>query len=213
MDKLTPGILMKMCKEGNLPPQLYLQAHQSKSIPEARGERLRLMLNDGEYMINGVFKPSEAQKAIDGFKRYCVLCITQYEITPTQAGKTFLVVDRALSWNRARSQRKALRISTNTLRSILGRITFLGDTQQINLLPLPATAPLSKKRKPNHKRIKQQLRRRQRQQLLPSLSQQTYIRSISFLPIRITGPSRPVSLIRVTCVPGRTSVVKVSCST
>lgn len=95
MDKLTPGILMKMCKEGNLPPQLYLQAHQSKSIPEARGERLRLMLNDGEYMINGVFKPSEAQKAIDGFKRYCVLCITQYEITPTQAGKTFLVVDRA----------------------------------------------------------------------------------------------------------------------
>lgn len=95
MDKLNPGILMDVCKSGNLPAEIFLQAHQSKSISESHGERLRLMLNDGKYMINGVFKPNEQQPAIDKFKRYCVLKITQYEITPTQAGKNFLVVDRA----------------------------------------------------------------------------------------------------------------------
>ncbi|KAH3666257.1 hypothetical protein OGAPHI_004446 [Ogataea philodendri] len=92
---LSPGIILNICKDGATPDVLYLQAHQAKSIPEATGERLRLMLNDGQYAINGVFKPSEAQNAIENFKRYCILKITQYEITPTNNGKIFLVVDRA----------------------------------------------------------------------------------------------------------------------
>lgn len=95
MDKIVPGSLLKLCKEGSLPSELYLQAHQSKSIRDDNCERLRLMLNDGENMINGVFKPNDEQSTIDNFKRFSVLKITRYEITPTQAGKTFLVLDRA----------------------------------------------------------------------------------------------------------------------
>ncbi|KAG7832377.1 hypothetical protein KL942_001111 [Ogataea angusta] len=92
---LKPGVILSICRDGVMPDALYLQAHQAKSIPESTGERLRLMLNDGQYAINGVFKPSEAQNAIENFKRYCILKITQYEITPTNNGKIFLVVDRA----------------------------------------------------------------------------------------------------------------------
>ncbi|VEU23153.1 DEKNAAC104055 [Brettanomyces naardenensis] len=95
MDKITNGIILKVCKDGKLPPVLYLQAHQSKTITEPNGDRLRLMLNDGTYMINGVFKPNDDQSSIEDFKRYCILKITQYEITPTSTGKNFLVVDRA----------------------------------------------------------------------------------------------------------------------
>ncbi|ODV82930.1 hypothetical protein CANARDRAFT_214967 [[Candida] arabinofermentans NRRL YB-2248] len=95
MDYLKPGIILEMYKGASQPNPLYLQAHQHKSIPEGSGERLRLMVNDGKFSVNGVFKPSPEQDTIEGFKRFCILKITQYELTPTNNGKSFLVVDKA----------------------------------------------------------------------------------------------------------------------
>ncbi|GME85389.1 unnamed protein product [Ambrosiozyma monospora] len=96
MDKLQPGQLFKLCQPNPIyPSTIYLQAHQSKTLPDPNGERLRLMLNDGQYAINGIFKPSPEKPHLDNFLRYSVLEITNYEITPTAHGKVFIVIDDA----------------------------------------------------------------------------------------------------------------------
>lgn len=92
MDKMVPGSIAKIFTENDTSTPLVLQTHQSKAMNDDVN-RIRLLLNDGKFSINSIFKPNDLQEKIENFQKCCYLSISNYSISVVSK-KIFLLINQ-----------------------------------------------------------------------------------------------------------------------
>lgn len=92
MDKLTPGALLNIFKNNDTSTPIYVQAHQAKTLSEG-ANRIRMMVNDGKWFLNAVFKPTEHQQVLENFQKFSVIHVTNYSISGVN-GKYFILLNQ-----------------------------------------------------------------------------------------------------------------------
>lgn len=93
MDKLRPDSLLDIFKHNDTTTPIYVQAHQAKALSDG-ANRIRMMVNDGKWSVNAVFKPNDLQESLDNFQKFSVIHITNYSISGVN-GKYFILLNKA----------------------------------------------------------------------------------------------------------------------
>lgn len=92
MDKLRQGALLDIFKNNDTTTPIYVQAHQAKTLSEG-ANRIRMMVNDGKWFLNAVFKPTEYQQVLENFQKFSVIRVTNYSISGVN-GKYFILLNQ-----------------------------------------------------------------------------------------------------------------------
>lgn len=92
MDKLVPDTLLDIFKNNDTSSPIYIQAHQAKSLADG-ANRIRMMVNDGKWYLNAVFKPNDLQQQVENFQKYSVLYVTNYSVSNVN-GKYFILLNK-----------------------------------------------------------------------------------------------------------------------
>jgi replication factor A1 len=93
MDQLRPDSLFDIFRKNDTASPVKVCAYQAKTLTDQALPRVRMLITDGRWSLNAVYKPSSetAKNQLQGFQKFSILKLNEFSISYVGA-KYFMVV-------------------------------------------------------------------------------------------------------------------------